>query len=414
MKPTDVVVVGSGMSGMIAALAVAQRGKTVNLVSRGAGALAISGGCVDVLGYVDGKPVQGNPLDSISSLAEDHPYRLMGVDAVQDALRFFEELCHAHGLPMGNAGQENVWIPTILGTFKPSYLCPAPLDRSILAQADKVVVAGVRGLKDCHAGMVIQVLQKQKRLANKPLVPLEMVSPFGITHRNLTPLDMARHVDTPEGEAWLLNQLAPHAAKGVAFLLPPILGITHTQAVWQRLSAALGCPLVEMATSPPGVGGLRIRRVLVEALAKAGVVIAENTRVAGARVEGNRCVCLICDAPDRKRELVADSFIIATGGFLGGGHVATPGKAREIIFDQDLGAPAEVTDWSVPNIFDPQPYARLGVRVNSRLNPVSDAGSVLWENVFFAGRSLAGYDFVTEKSGNGVALSTGYHAAQQC
>ena len=31
-------------------------------------------------------------------------------------------------------------------------------------------------------------------------------------------------------------------------------------------------------------------------------------------------------------------------------------------------------------------------------------------NVFFAGRSLAGYDFATEKSGHGVALATGWKA----
>lgn len=414
MKRSDVVVVGSGIAGITAALAAAARGKSVNLVAYGAGALAISGGCVDLLGYVNKEPVQGDPLDAIARLAENHPYRLMGVDAVRSALDFFSGVCREHGLAFENKSRCNIWLPTILGTFKPSWLCPAQTDRNVLAAARKILVASMPLLKDCHAGMVIQVLKKQKRLKDKTIEPLEMAIPFGHTHRNLTPLDMARFIDTPEGENWLQNQLAPHAAEGVVFLLPPILGINNAQEIWRRLSHELGCPMVEMLSSPPGVGGLRIRRVLMDALSDAGIVVAENVKVSGAKVEGKRCVSLLCDAPDRQRELVADSFIIATGGFLGGGLKASPGKAREVIFDLDLGAPPAIEDWSEPDIFDPQPYAQLGVKVNSRLNPVSTTGEVMLDNVFFAGRSLAGYDFVTEKSGNGVALSSGFHAAQQC
>lgn len=414
MRPSDVVVIGSGMAGLTAALAASARGKSVTLAARGAGALAIGGGCVDVLGYVNGKPVHGDPLESISLLPEEHPYRLMGAQAVRDALTFFEGICRQHGLAMSNESGQNMWIPTILGTFKPTWLCPAAQDRKILAAADKVVVVGIRSLKDCHVGMVIQMLGRQKSLQKKPLVPLELASPFGATHRNITPLDLARFVDTAKGEMWMLQNLKPHAANGTVFLLPLLLGIVHTQAIWQRLSEALGCKLMEMATTPPGVGGLRIRQALTDALAAAGVTIAENVHAVRAAVQGKRCMGIECAAPDRTRTLRGDSFIIATGGFLGGGLVAEPGKAHEVLFGLDLGAPEQVEDWSTPNVFDAQPYVRLGVRVNAQLNPVDAGGNVLWENVFFAGRSLAGYDFATEKSGNGVALASGYHAAQQC
>ena len=414
MKRSDVVVVGSGMAGLVAALAAAARGKSVNLVSRGAGALAIGGGCVDFLGYVGKQAVQGDPFAAIAQLPPEHPYRLVGPDAVRSAFDFFSAVCREHGLPLDNTAGSNVWIPTILGTFRPTWLCPAHMDRNVLKSAAKILVTSMPELKDCHAGMVIQVLRKQKFLKDKEIEALNMPIPFGQSHRNLTPLDVARFIDTPEGTDWLQSRLAPHAAPGVVFLMPPILGITRPQEVWQRLSSELGCPLVEMATSPPGVGGLRIRHVLLDALAEAGVIIAENVLVSGAGVEGRRCTHLICDAPDQQRELAADSFIIATGGFLGGGLKAAPGKGHEVIFGLDPGTPAGVENWSVPDIFESQPYARSGVSVNSRLNPVSPSGETLLDNVFFAGRTLAGYDFVLEKSGNGVALSSGFHAAQQC
>jgi len=418
MKPTDVLVAGSGMAGLIAALAAATRGRRVRIAARGAGGLAISGGCVDLLGYVNNEIVRGNPLETIADLPEDHPYRLVGAESVREALDFFQAVCRKHGLELMNKQGKNHWIPSILGTFKPSFLCPEHADRDTLAEAEIILIPRLSWLKDCHAGMARSELQKQKRLKDKIFATPPLTPPQGPTHRSQTPLDMAHLMDTPAGEAWLLRELATHIApvaeKRIAVLLPPILGIKNSAVLRKRLEAELGCTLVEMASSPPGVGGLRIREALKTALTQAGVIISENTTLVGARVEGARCLSLVSEGPDKRRELAADSFIIATGGFFGGGNVASPGLARESIFDLDLGAPDTVEAWSAPEIFDAQPYARLGVRVNARLNPVAPDGDALLDNVFFAGRALAGYDFVLEKSGHGVAIATGWHAARFC
>ena len=47
-RKSDIVVVGSGLAGMSAALTAAQSGKSVTLLTHGAGTLAISSGCIDV------------------------------------------------------------------------------------------------------------------------------------------------------------------------------------------------------------------------------------------------------------------------------------------------------------------------------------------------------------------------------
>lgn len=418
MRKTDVLVVGSGMTGLVAALTAAGRGRSVRLVTRGAGSLAVSGGCVDVLGYVDGKPVRGDPLAAVSSLPEEHPYRIMGVEAVAGALDFFTGLCREYSLDLGNDVGKNLWIPTIIGTFRPSFLCPPAMDRNVLSEVETLIIPHMPWLKDSHAFMARENLQCRRRFGNKRFLLPEIASPLPSSRRSLTPLDVARRIDDARGEDWLLERLArhtaPYAEDGAAILLPPILGLNRHAAVRRRLSAELGCVLVEMAVSPPGVGGLRIREMLVRALEKADVPVVENARITGARVQGRECKSLVCDALGKESEIEADAFIIATGGFLGGGHVAVPGAAREAIFDLDLGAPSAVEAWSSPEFFGPQPYARLGVKVDRRLNALSPAGKALWENVFFAGRALAGYDFIMEKSGNGVALASGHYAAGQC
>ena len=417
MKPADVLVVGSGLAGLVAALVASKSGRRVRLVARGAGTLAIGSGCVDVLGYLDGKAVQENPLDSVAFLPEQHPYRLIGRTSIQDALHFFSATCAGGGLCLANETGGNIWAPTVLGTFKPTWLCSPDMDRETLVGAETLVIASLPWLKDVHSGMVRTGLQKQKRLQNKPIIVHEFSPYTAKTHRNLTILDTARFVDTANGEQWLTDQLLPLTERArqeaLAILLPPILGIARTAHIRQGLDTLLGCPLVEMLSPPPGVGGLRIRQALVAALAKERVFIEENTHIVAAKVENNRCTGLVSQGADRQRVLQAQSFIIATGGFLGGGLHAAPGQAREAIFGLDLGAPDAVTEWSSPDIFSSQPYARLGVRVDTSLRAIAANHSPLWENVFFAGRSLAGYDPVTEKSGNGVALATGYHAGMQ-
>ncbi|MDR2851106.1 MAG: anaerobic glycerol-3-phosphate dehydrogenase subunit B [Desulfovibrio sp.] len=418
MRPTDVLVVGSGMAGLIAAITAASRGKSVRLAARGAGHLAVGNGCVDVLGYVDGEIVRGNPVDSISRLSGDHPYRRIGAETVAESLAFFARLCAENGFDLAGGNGENQWIPTALGSFKPTWFYTPAMNRETLSMADRIVITHMPWLKDCHADMVKACLARQRRLMSKDMY-IEETAPFR-AHRNLTPLAAARFVDTEAGERWLLSQLSQclqrsSSGRRTAVLLPPILGVTRSAEIRARLSEALDADLIEMASPPPGVGGLRIRRTLLRAAAGVGVTVMENAHVVEARVQGQRCVSLVCDATGGEREVKADSFIIATGGFLNGGLVAAPGgKVCEAIFGHALPAPERTEDWTMPDMLDSQPYAKLGVQTNTRLNPITPEGDALPDNVYFAGRTLAGYDFVNEKSGMGVAIATGYHAGMNC
>ena len=217
-------------------------------------------------------------------------------------------------------------------------------------------------------------------------------------------------METPEGLQWLKDGLAPYAKLYPVLLLPPILGMKHSQKIWEQLCAALNAKLVEMVSIPPGVAGLRLREVMKKALNAAGVYLVENTEVVRAEVEQGACKALTTIATGGENRWEADSFVIATGGLLGGGIGTAPGKAWESIFSLPLDMPENTEDWSSPNIFGDSLFAKMGVKVNSDLKPVDAEGNVILNNVRFAGRIVGGYDFAAEKSGHGVALATGWHA----
>ena len=410
----DVLVVGSGMAGLVAALAAADQGRSVRLLTTGMGSLAISGGSVDFLGYADGR-FASDPWQGLAMLPEDHPYSLLGAESVRSAFQFFADVMEGQHWPMRPALSQdgtprNTQLPTIMGTLKPTYLLPASLHTEALASAKKVLVLSVQGLRDCRPSLVVSQLRRYKSWADKEFTQGLLPSPFGDTHRAISALDLARLADKPHSRRWLLDALAPHAGKYDLILIPPLCGSKANPEVWQAVNAAAGCPVVEMLSIPPGVGGLRLRDALLQALNKHNFELVENTTVLRAETTGKTCTALVAEASGQERHHAARAFVTATGGILGGGMTLEPGQCWDSVFGIDITVPQDVAQWSEPKIFGNHLFSRMGVRVDRTMRPVDDAAVVRWQNVFFAGRSLGGYDYATEKSGHGVAIATGWQA----
>jgi glycerol-3-phosphate dehydrogenase subunit B len=110
----------------------------------------------------------------------------------------------------------------------------------------------------------------------------------------------------------------------------------------------------------------------------------------------------------------ADRFILATGRFMGGGLKADVERILEPIFNLPVHQPPSREGWFGNSFFSdlPHPIHQAGVLANASLQPVSEGGDVILENVWVAGSILAHHHCIEEKSREGIEISTGYMAAK--
>ncbi len=413
MRQNDVIVIGGGLAGLFAAITAARRNRKVLLVTKGVGAIAIGGGSIDMLGYdAQGVPVR-SPAAAMNGLAADHPFAVLGRSRVETALQAFLDLCAAEGYPYMGDLQHNQWIPTALGRLKPTCLTPLSMNAASLKAATDVTVVEFAGLKDyCGRVMVDGLRQCPGYAKNYSLLSLTTDINDG---RDLTALDIARWLDSESGQAALIDRLTAAVRPGSVILMPPVIGTRPDYRLFHKLEQATGCKLIETVGLPPAVTGYRLRRLLVQCLGKLNVQLIEQANVVRGIVENGRCSGIVTGNLDRERTYRAESFILASGGFFGGGLQAGAGRAREVVFDLPVTVPADPAAWSKETLFfaGSQPFAKFGLQVDDKLRPVDATGKLLLENVHIAGKSLAGYDYCAEKSGNGVALATAYHAGSE-
>ena len=96
----DLLVIGAGLTGLFAAYTAARAGLRVRVIAHGAGATHWHAGTIDLLGYLpNGQDAVANWTQALPELPPAHPYRLLGVDAIAQALDEFQHLAAAAGLP---------------------------------------------------------------------------------------------------------------------------------------------------------------------------------------------------------------------------------------------------------------------------------------------------------------------------
>lgn len=396
----DAVVIGAGVAGLTAATRLAEGGARVCVLAKGVGSTHLAPGTIDVLGYAPDRVDE--PGRALGSLPADHPYAVVGGD-VADALAWFAERVAAGPLPgyryVGGL-ERNLLLPTAVGARRPSALVP-----ETMAAGDgdaSVCILGARTLRDFHASLCAANLERAGVAARAVDVELQ------VDRADQNALGLARRFDDAAWRAAFAAQVTPLLGAAERVGVPAVLGAADPHGVWDDLQQRLGRAVFEIPTLPPSVPGMRVFEVLRAALRAAGGRLILGSEAVGAEREGGRVTAVSAHAAGRDVRYCADWFVLATGGFASGG-IALDSRwvTRESVFGLPLrGVPGPGEPRFVNDYLAEQPLARAGVAVDGDLR----AEGV--ENVLVAGAALAGAVPWREGSGEGIALASGYRAAQ--
>jgi glycerol-3-phosphate dehydrogenase subunit B len=411
----DVVVVGAGLAGLVAAVRLAEEGRSVVVLAKGVGATHLAPATIDVLGYSgDGEPVE-SPARGVATLlraAPEHPYARVGMETIERAVDWwkseFRELGYAGGL------DANVLLPTAVGAAKPTALCPATMAGGDLRSGGRIAIVGLRGLKDFYPRYVADNLERSARAAGAAVTvrPLELDLPLdGV--RDVGELGFAARFERPEFRDVVVRELATLVAPGERIGVPAVLGVREGHRVHRELEVRLRKTVFEIPTLPPSIPGMRLFDALKSALRRVGGRLILGGPVIGAETNGRRVEAVVAQTAARRVAHRARSFVLATGGFASGGlELDSSWTARETVLGLPVaGVPPRGEARFLPDYFDRHPLGRAGLEVDERLRPLGPRGPA-YANVHAAGATLAGAEPWREASGNGISLATGFAAAQ--
>jgi len=411
---SEVLVVGGGLAGVTSAIAAARAGADVRLVSYKQSSLRQASGLIDVLGYV-GDEVVVDPYDAIPELHEDHPYRLVGVETVRDAMALFDETVDGYH---GDHTETNALLPTHGGTVKPTARYPAGAAEGVASDDRDTLLVGFERLVDFDAPLAASHVEAAGAPFSADGVtitfPGDLQADAKVT-RYAKLLDQnspvavdGRKVDTRSA---LAQRVASHLDGHERVGFPAVLGDDHTDAVRATLAEELGVAVFEVPMGPPSLPGLRLEDRLFDALDRSGARYEVGNPVVDYEGE-DRIERVVVERNGSRVPYSADQYVLATGGLVSKGVESDREGVREPIFDCHVPHPGDRYDWFEDGVFDDHAFARFGVDVGSDLRPRGASGSVEFENLRAAGATIGGYDFAAEKSGSGVSIATGYAAGR--
>jgi glycerol-3-phosphate dehydrogenase subunit B len=412
---TDVVVIGAGLSGLTAALRLAEGGLRTTLLAQGVGATHLAPAAIDVLGYAP--DLVEHPAEALPTFAAqhaDHPYARISVETVAASVAWFRE--RVPGLGYTGSLDENLIVPTAVGVTKPTALVPEAMAAGDVRAGGRFVFVGLRALKDFYPSYLADNLSQHK-VPSGAIVEARAVqlSDPG-READVNALGYARLFEEPDFRKAVATELLPRLEPGEVVGFPSVLALDRHRAAWHELQGLLGRSVFEVPTLPPSVPGIRLFRALREAFRRAGGQLVLGPTAIGAETgDGLVNALVVRGAANRSTSYPARWFVLATGGFAAGAILLDSyGDVRETVFELPVtGVPSADRPRFLPGYFDDHPMARAGLTVDQRFRPVDAEGHPVFGNVFAVGAVLGGAEPWREQSGNGLALATGFAAASE-
>ena len=396
----DLIIIGLGLSGLMAAKTAAEMGKKTLIIGKGIGSLCLFSNTIDVLGNLSKGTKMADGLAQWIKDHPEHPYSKLDWGRIEQTLSSFRSTFQSQ-YTFQSVDHENCLIPTGAGTYRPTYLIPPTMIARTSFEKGKVLIVGFRGFKDFYADYTADQLKCRG-----------IVIPFSeFQGQEMIATSIARLMERGSFREALGREVKKHINGESRIGFPALLGVHNPLRVKNDLEEIIGVEVFEIPILPPSIPGMRIFKHFKEWLIQRGVTFLLGHSVLKANLNAKRCESIEVSHPPLSQSYSADRFILATGRFIGGGLKADEENIFEPLFNLPLLQPGSRDNWFANSFFNSHPIHQAGILTDSSFRPVNEKGEQLLDNVWIAGSILAGHDRIQEKSREGVEIATGYWAA---
>ena len=367
----DTVIIGGGLTGLLAGISLQKAGQSTVIVSSGQNALHFFSGAFE--------SISDFPPRVVETFAEAG-VRVHYVDGVSL-------------LPMGN--------------FRKSFLSLEDLDIFPSAKfANKALVVNFMGYHDFFSSFIAEGLEKEGIQCRIRFIKLPEMEHLRQSPSEMRSVQIARTMD----RIWekVVQEIRMLIKDEDAVILPQVFGLQDT-SVPGRIREAIPAKVVFTGTLPPSVPGVRTIMQLRRRYEVLGGTYLWGDQVVKAHAHGNT-VHSVATKNLESHYLEAWNFILATGGFFSKGLTSTPTRIYEPVFGLDIDYPQDRKDWYDPDFMGLQPYMQFGVKTDANLHAI--AGGVPFTNLYAAG-GILGYSSPGLGYAGGMAINSAFKVVDQ-
>lgn len=367
----DTVIIGGGLAGLTAGIALQREGKSTAIISTGQNALHFFSG-------------------SFESVVEKN----------ERMIDFFTKA----GIPLHYAPGVRL-MP--LGSFRPSALCLEDTDIFPTAKVgSKVLIVNFMGYHDFFSTFLAEGLEKEGMQCRIRLLDLPELEPLQRSPGGMRSVQMARILD-PIWEKFVQEVRLLIKDEDIV-VIPQVFGLKDPSTPG-LIREDLPVRAIFAGTLPPSVPGIRTQQLLGRNYERLGGTYLKGDRALRALTKDNRIIGVSTKNLDR-HYLKADTFILASGSYFSKGLRSNPFEITEPVFDLDVNYSPERSDWYNPKFAADQPYMHYGVKTDENLHAIK--GGTVIQNLYAIG-SVMGVSHPRFGFGAGLAIRSAFHVTDQ-
>ena len=396
----DVMIIGGGLAGLTAGLALQEKGKRTAIVSAGQNALHFSSGAFGLLDRED-------PFGAVAELDEDHPYAKIGADSLRTFAEKAKGLFARAGIELNGNPLGNGFRLTPQGALKRAWLTLPEVDLfpdEDAVKGHKVLIVNLLGYLDFNTSFLALGLEKKGCTCRVETLRLPEMERLRQNPSEMRSVNIARVMDN----AWVkvAGEVKSLLKDEDWVILPQVFGLRDA-TVPSQIRETVPARVLFVGTMPPSVPGMRTQMQLKRAYEALGGTFLMGDEVLSAETEGARVRSVETRNIGR---IGAKDFILATGSYFSKGiasdmnHVYEPLFGADVIQDEGRGS------WYDPNFFNPQSFLSYGVATTPGFKVLKEG--VPFENLYAAGSVLGGCRSLALGCGAGVALVTALSVAE--